>query len=285
VEKELFVARKKFKNIKFDLKLYFIYTAVSKGIAVFLFATKYSEIIYKSSFLYKTRNINLCNVLERVQVRYFFTLNCEFCLIRGPPVLFERKKSKKNRRGNMSIFYVENENGTYLSQDGKRKFEKLTGKKAYEYLKSKRGTGLRFFKTYTEEEDGVPVYVQIAPDKVKIARTVERREQYVGDCKEDSGIQMYSFDRIFRNGEELSGEEIFCDENADVENLGISSIDIETLHKALASLSKEEFELINMLYLTKEPLTRRQVGELLGVSQNAIYKRKQSILKKLKIFF
>ncbi len=183
----------------------------------------------------------------------------------------------------MSIFYVENENGTYLSQDGKRRFERLTGKKAYEYLKSKRGQ--RFFKTYSEEENGVPIYVQSPSDNLNIGRTLERHEQYVRDCKEASGIEMVTFDLIYRNGEELAGEEIFCDENANVEELGISNIDIETLHKALVSLSKEEFELINMLYLTKEPLTQRQVGELLGISQTAVFKRKEVILKKLKNFF
>lgn len=28
---------------------------------------------------------------------YFFAQNCEFCLIRGPPVLFEHKKSNKTQ--------------------------------------------------------------------------------------------------------------------------------------------------------------------------------------------
>lgn len=255
---------------------------MSRDIAVFFSTFFYQNRLIFTSFangyltLYKIRVIPFAKL-------YFFTLNCEFCLIRGPPVLFERKKSKKNRRDNMSIFYVENENGTYLSQDGKRKFEKLTGKKAYEYLKSKKG--LRFFKTYSEEENGELIYVQVPSDNLNIGRTLERHEQYVRDCKEASGIEMVTFDLIYRNGEELSGEEIFCDENVNVEDSGINSIDIETLHKALASLSKEEFELINMLYLTKEPLTQRQVGELLGVSQVTIFKRKDSILKKLKIFF
>ena len=37
------------------------------------------------------------------QVCYFFAQNCDFCLIRGPPVLFERKKSNKNGGKNLNI--------------------------------------------------------------------------------------------------------------------------------------------------------------------------------------
>lgn len=33
----------------------------------------------------------------------------------------------------MPVYYIENENGTYLSEDGKRKFIKLEGKEAISF--------------------------------------------------------------------------------------------------------------------------------------------------------
>ena len=57
------------------------------------------------------------------------------------------------------------------------------------------------------------------------------------------------------------------------------------LHKAINSLSTEEFEVINMLFLSPKPMTEKELGEILGVSQQMISKRKDSIIKKLKNFF
>ena len=61
-------------------------------------------------------------------------------------------------------------------------------------------------------------------------------------------------------------------------------LNIEALHKALTTLTDEEFALINLLYLSKEPLSQETIGEMLGISQQGVSKRKQSILKKLKKF-
>ena len=54
----------------------------------------------------------------------------------------------------MSIYYIENENGTFLSPDGKRRFIRLRGKAACRYLSSPEGKQKRFFKTTTEESGG-----------------------------------------------------------------------------------------------------------------------------------
>lgn len=77
----------------------FLNTAVPRGIAVFIFATKYNIYLYISNlFPYKCKYVGCqYNALRYIQVRYFFAHNCEICFIRGPPVLFEHKKS--NRTG------------------------------------------------------------------------------------------------------------------------------------------------------------------------------------------
>lgn len=48
---------------------------------------------------------------------YFFTYNCEICFIRGPPVLFERKKSNRTEENTLDnnddySYRIESKNGT-----------------------------------------------------------------------------------------------------------------------------------------------------------------------------
>lgn len=62
------------------------------------------------------------------------------------------------------------------------------------------------------------------------------------------------------------------------ENLG-------KLQNAFASLTDDEKELIWLLYLCKEPLTETQVASVLHISQQAVNKRKQKILEKMKVFW
>ena len=183
----------------------------------------------------------------------------------------------------MSIYYIEDKNGTFLSPDGKRRFIKLESKEAYEYLKKPECKGKRFFRTSTEEKDGEFVYVEIPPDKVKSARKLQRRAQYVMECIKKSGLKTVSFYEYLPR-EELTREEMLSDIDVNIEDDTIKNINIETLHRALITLTDEEFAIINLLYLSKEPLTEEKIGEMLGISQQGVSKRKQSILKKLKNF-
>lgn len=57
------------------------------------------------------------------------------------------------------------------------------------------------------------------------------------------------------------------------------------LQNAFASLTEEEKELIWLLYLCKEPLTETQAASVLHISQQAVNKRKQKILEKMKAFW
>lgn len=75
-------------------RIIYLHTVVPRGIAVFLFSTEYNIYLYTSNlFLHKSMCIiSPHNALEYIQVRYYFAQDCKICLIRGPPVLFEREK-------------------------------------------------------------------------------------------------------------------------------------------------------------------------------------------------
>lgn len=53
----------------------------------------------------------------------------------------------------------------------------------------------------------------------------------------------------------------------------------------MTTLTDEEFSIINLLYLSKEPLSEEKIGEMLGITQQGVSKRKQSILKRIKKIF
>ena len=57
-------------------------------------------------------------------------------------------------------------------------------------------------------------------------------------------------------------------------------LDVEIVRKALSFLNPEEKELINLLFYQEK--TEQEVGILLHISQQAVNKRKQAVLIKLR---
>jgi len=72
----------------------------------------------------------------------------------------------------------------------------------------------------------------------------------------------------------------FADERESVEETVLRDMAEERLHNAITRLSKEDRFLITALFF--EEKTERDVAAILGISQQAIHKRKSKILDKLK---
>ena len=83
----------------------------------------------------------------------------------------------------------------------------------------------------------------------------------------------------------ISGEELIADESENPEDEALRKLDLSTLRRALRTLSKEEMELITLLYLSEEPISENQYAQLLGVPQTTLNYRKEKIFKKIRIFF
>ncbi len=62
----------------------------------------------------------------------------------------------------------------------------------------------------------------------------------------------------------------------------LRKLSIDRLHGALAQLTEKERHLIIALFFRE--MTERDYAEVLGVSQPAVHKQKNRILKKLKVF-
>ena len=86
-----------------------------------------------------------------------------------------------------------------------------------------------------------------------------------------------SLDRLMDDNAEQ-----FTDHHESVEDMVLRKISAEKLYQALAELSEKERELIVALFF--EEKTERELAVVLGISQPAVHKQKNKILKKLKTF-
>ena len=137
----------------------------------------------------------------------------------------------------MAMYYIENENGTFLSEDGKRKFIRLCGREAYDYLRSAEGKKKRFMKTSTQEDGGEAVYVEVPDAYSKKHRRDERREQYVSDSKQDSGFLFLSLSDLRSAENDFRLESVLTDADADVEEWILQKEELALLRKALEMLT------------------------------------------------
>jgi len=100
---------------------------------------------------------------------------------------------------------------------------------------------------------------------------MEKQEVKIIPSREDS------LERLLNNGRQ------FDDQRECVEEIVMRMVLTEQIHKAIESLSLEEQELITELFFKGR--TESAYGDTIGISQVAVHKRKEQILKKLKIFF
>ena len=188
----------------------------------------------------------------------------------------------------MAIYYYEDQNGKYRSYADARRFSRISGKEAYIYLKSAEGKTKRFMKANDYEDGGDEVFVEIPAEYIKDYRQDERRKQYVNDIRENTGFTEISLYAMQDNGNPddlLSGEELIADESVDVAAEVMHKMDLETLRKALRSLSESEYRLIYDLFLSNPPMKEADVAKKLGKTQQMINKDKNRMLKKLRNFF
>ena len=188
----------------------------------------------------------------------------------------------------MAIYYYEDQNGKYSSHTDARRFSRVSGKEAYTYLKSAEGKAKRFMKANDYEDGGEDVFVEIPAEFIRDYRQGERREQYVNDIREDAGfteISLYAMQGDGNPNDLLSGEELIADESVDVVAEVMHKMELETLRKALLSLSEDEHQLIYDLFLKDNPLTERDLSKKYKVSQPIIHKKKCRFLRNSESFF
>ena len=134
--------------------------------------------------------------------------------------------------------------------------------------------------------DGVDVEVT---EEVFLAYSqMDRRERYLEEQAWQSGMREVSLEYLKEQGIPLhlyaddntpSAEDVVL-EKEEQHKLEVHKVQLIT---ALAALTADEKQLIQTLYFNEVPI--REYARKIGVSDMAIHKRKERILKKIKKFF
>lgn len=131
------------------------------------------------------------------------------------------------------------------------------------------------------------LYPEASEEVIAVLRTTERKMQYQEyDLKTERTVIDHktqtvrvipsredSYERLLEQDVQFEGEN-------QIEESVIQNIQLEQLHQALALLSEDEQYLIRQLFF--EERTERDLAEELKIYHNAVHKRKNRILKKLK---
>ena len=135
------------------------------------------------------------------------------------------------------------------------------------------------------------MYPEAGEEVISLLRTTERKMQYQEyDLKTEQTIISQEDQTITTipsredSLERLAEQEVqFAGEGESVEETVLRKLQYEQLHKALSLLPDDERELIDRLFFQGQ--TEREAAECMGIYRNAVHKRKNHILKKLKKFF
>ncbi len=134
------------------------------------------------------------------------------------------------------------------------------------------------------------MYPEASEEVIEVLKETERKMQYQEyDLKAEQTIidqeaqelrmipsREDSYERLLDMSVQFGGE------NPSTEEQVLKRMESEQLHRALSFLSDEEQYLIQQIYFNER--TERDLAEEQGCSQNAVNKRKQRILNKLRRF-
>lgn len=185
----------------------------------------------------------------------------------------------------MVTYYIESPTGKYVSEDGKRRFDRYTGKSAYEYLHSEEAAGKRFFKFYPDDNPDNEINIEVPMNLIKKHRQEERHRQYKNDIMEESEfvvISLFAMESSSTIDDAISGEELIAEETSDIVEDIFRKFELERLRRALAQLSDDEYQLIYDLFLQENPPSERFYSRAKGIPQKTVNCRKLAIFKKIK---
>jgi len=134
------------------------------------------------------------------------------------------------------------------------------------------------------------MYPEAGEEVISLLRTTERKMQYQEyDLKTGQTIISQEDQTITTipsredSLERLAEQEVqFAGEAESVEETVLRKLQYEQLHKALSLLPDDERELIDRLFFQGQ--TEREAAADMGIYRNAVHKRKNRILEKLKNF-
>ena len=129
-------------------------------------------------------------------------------------------------------------------------------------------------------------YIFLGDLKVDVSEEVYKgywqetnRENYLKRLDKEN--RLGNFSEFVSDEVARSMEERLIDKAVDLEKLVEVKMQIEALNRALDNLSPDEREIIQALFY--EEIPQRDLAKKLNISQGAVFRRKEKILKKLKV--
>ena len=184
----------------------------------------------------------------------------------------------------IKVFYIEDNNGQYISADGSKRWTRLTGQALYDFLQTERGKKTHFF--VDTDDNGVAIGVEIR--KTELASNLKgdkNHSDYLKQVRDESGYITVSFDYFETEDGTSTGDEVIPNDEDSIENDVLRQFDLETLRRALDTLTEDEHALICALFLQDKPMTEREYAKSIGVPRTTLEHRKKLVLQKLIKFF
>ena len=119
----------------------------------------------------------------------------------------------------------------------------------------------------------------------KISKELKRdchRKQYIRSRDAETPFQVMSYSTMTFHDADICGEDVLEDENCNVEEEVVQSLDIERVRAALKALTPEERDIIMNFYFSENPLSGEALAEKFATTKSSIYRRRDHALRKLK---
>lgn len=161
------------------------------------------------------------------------------------------------------------------------RLQEISGEEFYHLVNSMPGKKRYFIRLVDSiDYEGAEIVIETSREEY-----VDWRKGYDAQRYVDSLGKKYVFLPLEEAALEQQEQYHTCTEYGEPEALLLKKENYHNLEAALDSLSAEEYQLIEMLYLCENPLSLRQVAECFDVSVSTIYKRKEKILEKMRKFW
>jgi len=153
----------------------------------------------------------------------------------------------------------------------------ITGRAFYALVNSPEGKKRHFIKLDSSSEDDGRIVLEATENEYRKWRKEQHRREYLRNV--DPGYTQISYHAL--EAEDCChGEELLADPESEFENSSTDGILLESLAAAVKTLPANEMRLVDMVYRDEKSLS--EIGELLGITKQAVFKRLNKILTKLK---
>lgn len=159
-------------------------------------------------------------------------------------------------------FYIKGKNGEWIN---------LSGQEFFQLVNASEGQNRYFY-------DFEDYMLEVSKEQFEAYTKEKNHADYLKRLSKPYQTMSIDSDLIAEFG---CGEEVISHGDEDIADVLFNRFRSKALSRALSLLSPEEYQLISDIYLKENKKTEQQIAVEKGLSQKAINKRKNKILKNL----